>query len=476
MTTLQSRVTRFTAFGLFLAVLLVLAVANPLLGQPKYRTFSQDSLALKKSKAGKITGSHVCFTFHNTTDSIANDLHIKFNFDVRAIEDSGGYTTFTFGKGKVLDASGKDVPPGDSVTLCFAVSKKDSESHANQWWWTKNGSPVSPKYPELPSYGYVPIHIQPNGGNILEHLYKKILTRPNGLVVGIPQATKDSALVHGWMRFMKADRKYFPHLGEPRCFDEIAAGNGGSKPFVKELKNAHVKKHDNHLLGELHALKLACVANDSGVTEPLDTTVTLFCDLLYQDTVNLGDDCNGLTIREIIHLADSMLTYCAGFDSVDYAHIDYCISRINAAFDGPYEAVSFSPFVLAGTRGLDEVYFLRQNPIAVPRTRPASHYDLASDLPKEVELQQNYPNPFNPTTTIEFKLPATSLVTIKVYNMLGQEVASLLDGESLDEGDQSVEFDASMLPSGIYLYRIIARDTEGRAIRTDVVKKMVLLK
>ena len=79
-------------------------------------------------------------------------------------------------------------------------------------------------------------------------------------------------------------------------------------------------------------------------------------------------------------------------------------------------------------------------------------------VPTKYALGQNYPNPFNPTTTIEFTLPATSLVTVKVYNMLGQEVATLVDGETLDEGDQAVNFDAAGLPSGIYLYRIDAEE------------------
>lgn len=91
-------------------------------------------------------------------------------------------------------------------------------------------------------------------------------------------------------------------------------------------------------------------------------------------------------------------------------------------------------------------------------------------------LLQNYPNPFNPTTTIEFELANDALVTVKVYNTLGQEVAELIHSEFMDEGTQEVEFDATRMSSGIYYYRISAQDVEGdRTIFTSI-KKMVLVK
>jgi hypothetical protein len=83
-------------------------------------------------------------------------------------------------------------------------------------------------------------------------------------------------------------------------------------------------------------------------------------------------------------------------------------------------------------------------------------------------LQQNYPNPFNPSTKIEFTIPATSLVTMKVFNILGQEVATLVN-ETLNVGTHRVRFDATNLASGVYIYKI----TAGNFVST---KKMMLLK
>jgi len=89
-------------------------------------------------------------------------------------------------------------------------------------------------------------------------------------------------------------------------------------------------------------------------------------------------------------------------------------------------------------------------------------------LPTEYSLSQNYPNPFNPSTVINFSLPQTGHVSLKVYNVLGQEVATLIDGE-LFLGNHSVRFDASNLSSGLYLYKIEAGSFSS-------IKKMVLVK
>ena len=74
-------------------------------------------------------------------------------------------------------------------------------------------------------------------------------------------------------------------------------------------------------------------------------------------------------------------------------------------------------------------------------------------LPTEFRLEQNYPNPFNPSTTIRFALPKTSNVTIKIYDVLGRQVATLVD-EEYPAGVYKVVFEAGGLASGLYIYRI----------------------
>lgn len=89
--------------------------------------------------------------------------------------------------------------------------------------------------------------------------------------------------------------------------------------------------------------------------------------------------------------------------------------------------------------------------------------------PTVYSLSQNYPNPFNPTTTINFALPKESTVTLKVYNMIGQEVMTLISNERMSSGYHSVKVDGSKLTSGVYIYKLIAGDFVAT-------KKMVLLK
>ena len=90
------------------------------------------------------------------------------------------------------------------------------------------------------------------------------------------------------------------------------------------------------------------------------------------------------------------------------------------------------------------------------------------ETPNDYALLQNYPNPFNPSTKIEFRIPSTGLVTLKVFDILGNEVSTLVN-EELKQGSYSFNFDASKLASGIYFYSLKA----GNFIST---KKMILLK
>ena len=116
---------------------------------------------------------------------------------------------------------------------------------------------------------------------------------------------------------------------------------------------------------------------------------------------------------------------------------------------------------MTGWTKLDEAGYLNNSFIT------SDENDVAG-VPTEFLLDQNYPNPFNPSTTIRFSLPTTSDVTLSVYDMLGRKVATLINGP-MSAGEQRVNFDASSLSSGIYLYEL-------KAGSTRLTQKMTLIK
>lgn len=93
--------------------------------------------------------------------------------------------------------------------------------------------------------------------------------------------------------------------------------------------------------------------------------------------------------------------------------------------------------------------------------------------PSKFELSQNYPNPFNPNTTITFSVASQSWVNIKVYNSLGQEITTLLNNQT-SAGEHIINFNASRLPSGVYIYKMHASAKNGTSFSS--IKKMLLQK
>jgi hypothetical protein len=105
-----------------------------------------------------------------------------------------------------------------------------------------------------------------------------------------------------------------------------------------------------------------------------------------------------------------------------------------------------------------ETFFYRLKQIDLDgRVQYSSIVETEFDIPKDFVLHQNYPNPFNPSTTIKFAVPKTSHVNIKVYDLTGQEVSTLVN-EMKDAGTYEIKFDAHNLASGIYLYRMVTEN------------------
>ncbi len=150
----------------------------------------------------------------------------------------------------------------------------------------------------------------------------------------------------------------------------------------------------------------------------------------------------------------------------DGSHLAPYIKTVNAA-TGSYEAYSMYWY----ETGVTGPTVAQGNPhdifiAAIPLTVTGVENEISADY--SFNLAQNYPNPFNPTTTITYSVPQNSVVTLKVYDVLGNEVATLVN-QSMTAGSHNVNFDASNLASGMYIYKMQAGSFQSA-------RKMMLLK
>lgn len=332
-----------------------------------------------------------------------------------------------------------------------------------------------------------------------------------GMVIGIShmkflgskwKPDKDSSKVRAWVRLTKynpskglgtssvaiqktLEDKTGTHTEPARGLDSTGnPGNEKRKPMVKEHSKLPPKKHNNVLFAQLVALKMNIAASQMGKIP------SGFGDLIFDLDGNSFDE---MSVMEISEKADSMMTYWKGYTPADYEELHWVVSAINAAFAGPLDTLSFevdNKLVLAGKVALGSVSFMKAPSPFVPTridpttTETESWEDEDFDdeefeesaTPVAAKLYQNYPNPFNPSTIIGFRLRETSLVSVRIYNLLGQEVATLLNHEELDAGYQTLDFHATGLSTGIYFYRIDAQGLEDDGFRTIEARKMLLVK
>jgi hypothetical protein len=152
---------------------------------------------------------------------------------------------------------------------------------------------------------------------------------------------------------------------------------------------------------------------------------------------------------------DSIILMSAPADSLRQAHIRA------PGVNGRYRVSVRTDDLTSGTyRRLPDVAFFTAIVTDVD--------DLVETLPQDFGLQQNYPNPFNPITTIMYQLPLQAYVSLKVYDVLGREVATMVNGIE-EPGYKSAQFEAGRLSSGVYYYRL-------RAGNFSDTKKLVLLR
>ncbi len=163
-----------------------------------------------------------------------------------------------------------------------------------------------------------------------------------------------------------------------------------------------------------------------------------------------------------------LMTSQPGFDAPlvagvngSFFNLNFGTADIDPASSVTYTMAYLYSTSLSGLQAAADAAVARFN--GTNAVRPTS-----SNVPERTSLEQNYPNPFNPSSTIEFAIAKESLVSLKVYNMLGQEVGTIVNSR-LAPGHYTFRFDGSTLASGVYFYRLAA----GSFVQT---KHMILLK
>jgi hypothetical protein len=241
------------------------------------------------------------------------------------------------------------------------------------------------------------------------------------------------------------------HTGDPRCLS-VGVDDQVNLNF-RQQSSLPPAKYKNKLFAEVLAMKLnigASVMNKfpNGLGE-----------LTFNDANDPTNIFNNLTLIDIMKKADTVLS-CLSTDirshQITIDEVYQFIRGMDSVLSGPLDTISFaSKTAFTGAVRLIDVPFLHKTQGLIPLSIISPVF--RDPVPTGYQLYQNYPNPFNPTTTIQFQLAEPATVSLKIYNMLGQEVATVIDNQLLTDGTQEVDFNASNLASGVYFYRIVAQ-------------------
>ncbi|MBI4546781.1 MAG: hypothetical protein HY707_02290, partial [Ignavibacteriae bacterium] len=288
---------------------------------------------------------------------------------------------------------------------------------------------------------------KPNLHNVGEELFPKGFGQPSPifsatapLPVGIPKGEKGASSVRivkysNIVKSLLDQKSGLKHVQASKCLNRFITGDS----IKSQQSSLPPTKQNNKLFGELLALKLNVAASATGKF-PIGLG-----ELMFDDPSSPSNPFNGQMVNEILRKADTLvscLTLTSKGPAPPLDSLYNVLRKINAAFADSVDTISFSTKTrLTGTKRIGEVLFLHKVPGVAP-VIIASPSIASGETPLTYNLYQNYPNPFNPVTVIGFQLPVSSLVSLKIYNVLGQEVATLLDRELLDEGEQEVEFEA----------------------------------
>ncbi|MDZ7764615.1 MAG: T9SS type A sorting domain-containing protein [Melioribacteraceae bacterium] len=203
------------------------------------------------------------------------------------------------------------------------------------------------------------------------------------------------------------------------------------------------------------------------------STGTLFAGT-YGDGLYTSDD-NGNNWYKVVEVTGSYI-YDITVDTEDNVYISTLLGGVYVSTDGGDSfvnngmgGVGVSSIMATSNSESSTLYAGTSNGQLYKKSSGDGITSVNDEVtPKEFKLDQNYPNPFNPSTTIQFAVPKAGEYKVVVYNILGQQVAELLNTQ-LQPGVHKVQFDAARLASGIYIYQLTGDNV-------NFTKKMILMK
>jgi len=438
-----------------------------------------------------ISGATVTLTIGDESASATTDADGMYSF--------GGLAEGNYGVSASLPVgyNGKENSSGTTVELDAAASSTvnfGGQLDPTKFRTFKEGGAWATKAVKLKIKAGV-VTGTPNENTVVENVFNRSVGKTGVTLLGVPTDDKTVAKTRSWLLFKKASAiaAFYTsaHDGQAYPIDSVRTAGKKSKVMGKALTPAR-KKYNNKFWAQAVLLRLNILASDTGVTPRnfgglvLDTAFTL-----------VGKELENLTLSQIAKNADTIaslyddptVTLGRNADrSVDYTNLGAFADLLKRINDGFYAAMATDNFAIDTTN-----LQTGKKPFAVKLSGAKAAYEVGlvknlgktsepfviqggyqEETPLTFELSQNYPNPFNPTTVINIGIPEEmdgALATMKVYNVLGQEVATLLNGEALEAGMNEVSFDAANIPSGVYFYRV---SLNGGAY--TAMKKMMLLK
>jgi hypothetical protein len=365
--------------------------------------------------------------------------------------------------------------PGVNTLLVFnGLSYDGNQDNVNEypqnWIFGVNADGANPEFykfkKDVWAYGPLSAQLVNSYDNVLE-----IAGSPNG------PKTYNNDVIKTWLEG-NASRNYFlagqEWLGAGNSYTDLDFAAGSFEYDILGVTHSYNDVSYDGTSGQNIASKLTAT-DGSVITGPMLTKFTALAtdSLCYDPYYEIGT---------------AWANWIDGFDVVDGQAVDLKVET-----RGVVGAPDVRTLNCATHRTLtagNKVVFFSYDPLAV-NTAPKYYwfgFDISSpqiqvlnwfgiqtsverminNKPDKFELSQNYPNPFNPNTTISYAVPEVSKVTLKIYDMLGREVITLVDGTK-NTGTYEVSFDASNLTSGLYIYTL----TTGNFSAS---KKMMLLK